>query len=67
MIESRDYHSSKYSEIIIRLRKEKGITAIELAAKMGVSPIYIAKIELGEIQPTAEEKETLESFISGRL
>ncbi len=67
MTKNQDPFFSNYSEIIVRLRKERGVTAIELAEKMGVSPAYIARIEMGEIQPTAEEKETLESFIEGRL
>jgi len=52
-----------YAEMIIHLRKEKGITAIELAEKMGVSPAYIARLEMGEAKPTAEQIEVIRSFL----
>ena len=67
MTENQDPYFSNYAEMIVYLRKEKGITALELAEKMGVSPVYIAKIETGEIEPNKEQIETLRSFIDGRL
>lgn len=35
------------------LRKEKGLTQEELAAKVGVHPTYIGKIESGKSNPSA--------------
>ena len=58
---------SNPGEMIRHLRKEKGITAIELAEKMGVSASYIARLELGEVKPTAEQIEVIKNFISGKL
>ena len=58
---------SEPSEMLICLRKKKGITAIELAARMGVSPSYVAKLELGEIKPTQEQIEVMKAFIHGKL
>ncbi len=45
------------------IRKEKRITIIELAERMGVSQAYIVKIERGEIYPTKEQLEVIKSFI----
>ena len=59
--------SSNAAEMLRLLRKKRGFTAVELAEKMGVSPTYIAQIELGEIQPTKEQMETLAAFIEGKL
>ena len=53
--------------IIRQLRKVNGITAIELAEKMGVSPAYIARLETGEVKPSKEQMETLRDFIEGKL
>ncbi len=56
-----------YAQMIAHLRKEKGITVIELAEKMGVNPAYIARIEMGEVEPNKEQSETLRSFIEGKF
>jgi len=54
---------SHYADLINRIRKERGITIVELAEKMGVSQAYIAKIERGEIEPTQEQVEVIKSFL----
>ena len=54
-------------EDLRQMRKEKRITIIELAAKMGVSQAYISRLELGQIQPTREQLEVIKEFIAGRL
>lgn len=58
--------SENYGELIKEIRKEKGITIIELAAKMGVSQTYIARLEQGEIKPTKEQMEIIHDFIEGK-
>ena len=57
---------NNYAEMIRHLRKEKGITAIELAEKMGVSPAYIARLEMGEVKPTAEQIEVIQMFLKDK-
>ncbi len=52
-----------YGELIKKLRKDKRITIVELAEKMGVSQSYIVKIERGEIVPTLEQVEVIQSFL----
>ena len=52
-------------EMIRNLRKERGIPILELAEKIGVSFEYLAKLELGEVKPTAEQIEVIKSFIKG--
>jgi len=56
---------SHYADLINRIRKERGITIVELAQKMGVSQAHIARIERGEIEPTQEQVEVIVSFIGG--
>ena len=67
MAENQTPNFDNHSDMIRRLRKERNLTALELAEKMGVSSEYISKIELGEIQPTQEQIEVLKSFIEGKL
>lgn len=67
MSETPAFYGNNPIEMIIHLRKYHGITVIELAEKMGVSPSYIACIELGEIKPTKEQLEVLRAFIDGKL
>ena len=50
-------------DMIRHIRKSKRITIVELAEKMGVSQAYIARLELGEIRPTAEQIEVIRSFL----
>jgi len=59
--------SENAKELIRRLRKEKGITLVELSEKMGVSQAYLVQIEDGDAIPTEEQTETLRAFIEGRL
>lgn len=54
-------------EQLRNLRKQRCITIIELAAKMGVSQAYISRLELGHIQPISEQVEVIKEFIVGRL
>ena len=56
-----------YAELLKKIRKEKRITIIELAKRMGVSQGYIVRIERGEIEPTQEQIEVIKSFIEGKL
>jgi len=37
----------------------------ELAEKMGVSQAYLVQIETGQVQPTLEQIEVIQSFIKG--
>jgi len=56
-----------YAEILKRIRKDKRITIIELAERMGVSQAYIVKIERGEIEPTQEKMEVIKAFAMGEM
>lgn len=47
--------------LIREIRKEKGITIVDLAAKMGVSQAYICRLERGDIKPTKEQLELIYS------
>lgn len=58
---------NRYGELIKEIRKNKGITIVELAQRMGVSQAYIVRIERGEIKPTKEQLEVLHSFIEGEF
>ena len=55
------------AERIRQLRKEKRITIVELADRMGVSQSYISRLELGHLPPISEQLEVIEEFITGRL
>jgi len=46
-----------YGEMIRDIRRTKRITVVELAKRMGVSQEYLAKIEMGEVEPTKEQVE----------
>ncbi len=50
-------------DIIKQTRKEKRITIVELAERMGVSQAYIAKLERGDIEPIGEQVELILSVI----
>lgn len=50
-------------DIIRQIRKAKKVTIVELAERMGVSQGYIARLELGEIKPTQEQIEVIQSFL----
>jgi predicted transcriptional regulator len=50
-------------DMIRHIRKSKRITIVELAEKMGVSQAYIARIELGAIEPTQEQIEVIQTFL----
>ncbi len=54
-------------EQLRQMRKQKRITIIELAAKMGVSQAYISRLELGQVRPTPEQLEVIKEFIAGRM
>jgi len=44
-------------------RKQKRITIVEIAERMGVSQSYIAKLERGDIEPIGEQVELILSLI----
>lgn len=67
MTEDGAIYFSNAGDMIRYIRREKKITIVELAAKMGVSQAYIVRIERGEIKPTVEQVETLHAFIEGKL
>ncbi len=56
-----------YGDLIKKIRKEKQITIVELARRMGVAQAYIARIERGEINPTQEQIEVIHSFLEEKL
>lgn len=57
------FNSGDHGATIRYIRKQKGISIVELAAKMGVAQSYISRLERGEIQPTQEQLEVIRSFI----
>ena len=50
-------------DMIRHIRKSKRVTIVELAEKMGVSQDYIARLEMGEIEPTKEQIEVIQMFL----
>ncbi len=50
-------------DVIKLARKEKRITIVELAERVGVSQAYIAKLERGDIEPVGEQVELILSVI----
>lgn len=52
-----------YGELIKIIRKEKQITIVDLAKRMGVAQAYIVRIERNEIKPTQEQIEVIHSFL----
>ena len=50
-------------DMIRHIRKSKRVTIVELAEKMGVSQAYISRLELGEIKPTQEQIEVIQTFL----
>lgn len=56
-------NSNKYGELLREIRKEKGVTIVELAQRMGVSQAYIVRLERGEIKPSKEQLEVINSFL----
>lgn len=56
-----------YGEVLKRIRREKRITIVDLAKRMGVSQAYIVRLERGDVQPTQEQIEVIHAFINGRL
>ena len=52
-----------YGGLIKKIRKEKQITIVELAKRMGVAQAYIVRIERNEIKPTQEQIEVIYSFL----
>ena len=63
MTEFQAPYFSNPGEMIRYIRKQKGVSIVELAEKMGVSQAYISRLERGEIQPTMEQIETTQSFL----
>ena len=51
------------ADMIRHIRKSKGVTIVELAEKMGVSQDCIARLELGEVRPTQEQIEVIQTFL----
>lgn len=54
-------------DMIRHIRKTKRVTIVELAERMGVSQDYIARLELGEIRPTQEQIEVIQTFLDCRF
>ncbi len=50
-------------DMIREIRKSKQVTIVELAKRMGVSQDYIAQLELGEMKPTQEQLEVIQTFL----
>lgn len=50
-------------DMIRHIRRAKRITIVELAGKMGVSQAYISRLELGEVKPTQEQIEVIQTFL----
>jgi predicted transcriptional regulator len=63
MTESPTPYFATPGDMIRHIHKSKRVTIIELAAKMGVSQDYIARLELGEIKPTQEQIEVIQTFL----
>lgn len=56
-----------YGAILKRIRKEKRLTIVDLAKRMGVSQEYIVRLERGKVRPTQEQTEVIKAFIDGKL
>jgi transcriptional regulator with XRE-family HTH domain len=50
-------------EMIKKLRKENGVTYVELSKRMGVAQEYLVRLERGEVKPTEEQIEVIKSFL----
>ncbi len=57
----------EHGDLIKKIRKEKQITLIDLAARMGVSQAYLVRVERNEIQPTKEQIEVIQAFLDDKL
>ena len=66
MTEPQTPYFANPGDMIRYIRKQKRITIVELAEKMGVAQAYIARLECGEIQGTKEQVEVIRSFIEAR-
>lgn len=58
------FYGSNPGDMIRYIRKERGISIVELATKMGVSQAYISRLERGEVKPTMEQVEVIKSFLT---
>lgn len=54
-------------DMIRHLRKNKGITIVELADRMGVAQSYIVRLERNEIKATKEQIEVITDFLEKKL
>ena len=45
-----------YRKLLRKVRKQRGISARQLAKKIGVDPSYLSKIETGSVPPPAWDK-----------
>lgn len=63
MTENPTSYFATPGDMIRHIRKMKRVTIVELAERMGVSQDYIARLELGEIKPTQEQIEVIQTFL----
>ncbi|MFH0984277.1 MAG: helix-turn-helix transcriptional regulator [Candidatus Omnitrophota bacterium] len=63
MIEDQAPYFATPGDMIRQIRKSKMVTIVELAERMGVSQDYIARLELGEVKPTKEQIEVIQTFL----
>jgi predicted transcriptional regulator len=63
MTKSPTPHFTNLGDMIRHIRKSKRVTIVELAEKMGVSQDYIVHLELGEVKPTQEQIEVIQTFL----
>jgi predicted transcriptional regulator len=63
MTEDPTPYFSTPGDMIRHIRKSKRVTIVELAQRMGVSQDYITRLELGEIKPTLEQIEVIQTFL----
>jgi len=59
--------SKDFIDFIKQIRKSKQLTIVELAERMGVSQEYLAQVEMGKVEPTLEQIETIRDFVEGKL
>jgi transcriptional regulator with XRE-family HTH domain len=49
---------------LVQIRRELGITILELAAYMGLPPEYFVRLETRQRQPCREEIENIVAFLN---
>lgn len=54
----------EFKDVLKNLRKARGLSQIELAAKLGVSPALIGMYETGQRKPSFEMEEAIGDFFN---